>query len=83
MLSHARSCFEQSVTWQKVENLVVTRCYDKIYPNPKTHMHNIVGGLFRLTTRFCNLIDVRDLVKEVNYDHCNSIQKHYVIFRHL
>jgi hypothetical protein len=34
MLSYVRSCFEQSVTSQKVEILVVKTCYDKIYPNP-------------------------------------------------
>jgi hypothetical protein len=38
-------------------------------------MHNIVGGLFRLTTRFCSLIDVRDLVKEVNYDTATPFKK--------
>jgi hypothetical protein len=35
----------------------------------------MVGGLFRLITRFCNLMGVGDLVKEANYDHYNTIQK--------
>ncbi len=56
---------------------MVNTCYDKIYSNLnlKTHTYYIVGELFRLTTRFCNLMSVRDLVKEVNYDHYNTIQK--------
>ncbi len=36
------------------------------------HTYDIVGGLFRLTTRCSNLMGVGDLVKEASYEQHHS-----------
>jgi hypothetical protein len=41
----------------------------------KIHAYYIVGQLFILTTRFCNLASSGDPIVEVTYDHCNTIEK--------
>jgi hypothetical protein len=80
MSSHAISYFEHSVPWLKLENLVVKNYNEKIYLNPqlirkKSHTYYIVGGLFMLTTRFCNLMGVEDPIKDASCNHYNTIQK--------
>jgi hypothetical protein len=41
MSSHARSCFENNVTWIKPEKSSGLYCYDKIYHNVKYPLNHL------------------------------------------
>jgi hypothetical protein len=57
----------------------MTKKFDPQLMGKNLHTYDIIRGLFRLTTRCCNLMGVWDPIKETNYEQHHSKKMSFLI----